>query len=132
MKRGEIWTVSGGTGYAGKPRPAVIVQSDEFEETFSLTICGFTRDETAAPLFRLPIEPNERNGLRHACRLMVDKVMTVPKDKVGRRVGVLDDDDVLRMNRALIVFLGLGSKSRSRRSPVAGGRLSTAQMRPTR
>jgi mRNA-degrading endonuclease toxin of MazEF toxin-antitoxin module len=64
MRRGEIWTVSGGKDYAGKPRPAVILQDDRFDGTASITICAFTTDETEAPLFRLPVEPNERNGLR--------------------------------------------------------------------
>jgi mRNA interferase MazF len=107
MKRGDIWTVAGGKNYAGKPRPVVIVQDDSFDATDSITICGFTTDETEAPLFRLPVEPNERNGLRTACRLMVDKITTVPKTKVGPRVGRLDDEDILRLNQAVLVFLGL-------------------------
>ena len=64
MRRGEIWTVAGGKDYAGKPRPVVIVQDDSFDATDSITICAFTTDETDAPLFRLAVEPNERNGLR--------------------------------------------------------------------
>ncbi len=64
MRRGDIWTVSGGKDYAGKPRPVVIVQDDAFDATDSITICAFTTDPTEAPLFRLPVEPNERNGLR--------------------------------------------------------------------
>jgi mRNA interferase MazF len=64
MRRGEIWTVAGGKDYAGKPRPIVILQDDSFEGTASVTVCAFTTDETEAPLFRLPVEPNERNGLR--------------------------------------------------------------------
>jgi mRNA interferase MazF len=117
MRRGEIWTVSGGTGYAAKPRPAVIVQDDSFGGTASITICAFTTDVTEAPLFRLPVEPNDRNGLRATCRLMVDKITTVPKSKVGARVGRLDDEDILRLNRAVLVFLGLavspGTKRRA-------------------
>jgi mRNA interferase MazF len=106
MKRGDIWTVVGGQDYAGKPRPVVIIQDDSFDATNSITICAFTTDETDAPLFRLPVEPNERNGLRAACRLMVDKIATVPKTKVGLRVGRLDDEDILRLNQAVLVFLG--------------------------
>ena len=64
MKRGDIWTVSGGGDYAGKPRPVVIVQDDVFDATQSITVCAFTTDETDAPLFRVLVEPNERNGLR--------------------------------------------------------------------
>ncbi len=112
MRRGEIWTVSGGKHYAGKPRPVVIVQDDSFDETDSITICSFTTDSTEAPLFRLPVEPNERNGLRFPSRLMVDKITTVPKSKVGERVGRLDDEDLVRLNQALMVFLGLALSPR--------------------
>lgn len=107
MRRGEIWTVSGGRGYAGKPRPAVIVQDDGFDATTSVTLCAFTTDPTDAPLFRLPIEPSELNGLRQPSRLMVDKITTVPRTRLGRRVGTLDAEDVVRLNRAVLVFLGL-------------------------
>lgn len=115
MRRGEIWTVSGGKDYAGKPRPVVIVQDDSFDATNSITICAFTTDETDAPLIRLPVEPSERNGLRSPCRLMVDKVTTVPKSKIGSQVGRLDDEDVLRLNQAVIVFLGLAVSPRAGR-----------------
>ena len=107
MKRGEIWTVAAGAGYAGKPRPVVILQDDRFDATDSITICAFTTDPTEAPLFRLPIEPSEANGLRAPCRLMVDKLTTVPKAKVGGRIGRLGDEDIVRLNRAMLVFLGM-------------------------
>ena len=64
MRRGDVWTVAGGKDYAGKARPVVILQDDSFDGTESITICAFTTDETEAPLFRLAVEPNERNGLR--------------------------------------------------------------------
>ena len=115
MRRGDIWTVAGGKDYAGKPRPVVIVQDDSFDTTDSITICAFTADETEAPLFRLTIEPNARNGLRVACRLMVDKITTVPKTKVGARVGRLDDEDIFRLNQAALVFLGLAVSPRTKR-----------------
>jgi mRNA interferase MazF len=115
MRRGDIWTIAGGKDYAGKPRPAVIVQDDSFDGTDSITICAFTTDETEAPLFRLAVEPNERNGLRVACRLMVDKITTVAKVKVGARLGRLDDEDVLRLNQAVLVFLGLAVSPRAKR-----------------
>ena len=113
MKRGEIWTVAGGKDYAGKPRPVVIIQDDRFELLDSITVCAFTTDETDAPLFRLRVEPNERNGLRATCHLMLDRISTVPKAKVGARVGQLDDADILRLNRAAFVFLGLAISSRA-------------------
>jgi mRNA interferase MazF len=112
MRRGDIWTVSGGKDYAGKPRPVVIVQDDSFDGTDSVAVCAFTTDETEAPLFRLPVAPNERNGLRAPCRLMVDKIVTIPKSKFGARVGRLDDEDILRLNRAVLVFLGLAVSPR--------------------
>jgi mRNA interferase MazF len=102
-----VWTVSGGAAYTGKPRPAVIVQEDRFESTSSITLCAFTTDPTDAPLLRLLVEPSDRNGLAGASRLMVDKITTVPKSRLGKRVGKLDAEDVLRLNRALTVFLGL-------------------------
>jgi mRNA interferase MazF len=116
LRRGEIWTVAGGKDYAGKPRPVLIVQDDSFSATDSITICAFTTDETDAPLFRLPVHPNERNGLRAACRLMVDKIATVPKTKVGARVGRLDDADILRLNQAVLLFLGLAVSPKRRQA----------------
>lgn len=113
MERGEIWTVAGGKDYAGKPRPAVIVQDDNFDATDSITVCPFTTGESEAPLFRLDIEPNERNGLRARSRLMVDKITTLAKSKIGTQVGRLDDEDVLRLNRAMLVFLGLAGSQRT-------------------
>jgi mRNA interferase MazF len=115
VKRGEIWTVAGGKDYAGKPRPVVIVQDDRFDATDSITICAFTTDETDAPLFRLPVPPNAHNGLRATCRLMVDKVATAPKAEVGARIGRLDNEDILRLNQAALVFLGLAVSPRARR-----------------
>ena len=112
-ERGEIWTIAGGKDYAGKPRPAVILQDDRFDAAASITICAFTTDPTDAPLFRLLIEPNVDNGLRAPCRLMVDKITTVPKAKVGTQIGRLGDDDVLRLNRAILVFLGLAGPASS-------------------
>ncbi|GLS21521.1 putative endoribonuclease MazF [Labrys miyagiensis] len=115
MRRGEVWTISGGKDYAGKPRPAVIVQDDCFDATDSITICAFTTDPTDAPLFRLVVEQNERNGLRAACRLMVDKITTVPKAKLGTQVGRLDEEDIVRLNQAMTVFLGMAVSPRSGR-----------------
>jgi mRNA interferase MazF len=106
MRRGEVWTVSS-SGYAGKPRPAVIIQDDRFDATASVTVCVFTTDKTEAPLFRIRIGPSDANGLRTESRLMVDKITTVPKDRLGERIGRLDNADMVRLNRAILVFLGL-------------------------
>ena len=114
MRRGEIWTVAGGPDNAGKPRPVVVIQDDRFDGTDSITICPFTTDDTVGSLIRIPIDPSERNGLRVRSNLMVDKITTVPKAKVGSRIGWIDDEDVVRLNRAILVFLGLAaSPSRS-------------------
>jgi len=102
-----VWTASGGKDYAGKPRPVVIVQDDRFDATDSITICAFTSDPTDAPLIRIAVEPSNANGLETTSRLMVDKITTVPKRKLGTRVGQLAAEDVVRLNRAMMIFLGL-------------------------
>lgn len=113
MKRGEIWTVAGGKDYASKPRPVVILQDNCFDMTDSITVCAFTTDPTDAPLFRLLVQPGATNGLRSPCRLMVDKITTVPKARLGALVGRLADEDVVRLNRAVLVFLGIAAPSKS-------------------
>jgi len=105
MIRGEIWTGSGGA-YAGKPRPVVVLQSDRFD-TDSVTICPFTTDPSDAPLLRLDIAPTGTNGLAEFSRIMVDKITTMPRGKLGRRIGRLGDEDMLCLNRAALIFLGL-------------------------
>ena len=107
MTRGEIWTAGAGSRYVGKPRPVVIVQDDRFDATDSVTVCSFTTDPTEAPMFRLRIEPDEINGLREACSLMVDKITTVPRSKLGERVGRLSDEQMVALGRAVLVFFGL-------------------------
>lgn len=107
MRRGEIWTAAAGTGYVGKPRPIAVVQDDRFDATDSVTVCAFTTDLTDAPLFRLRFEPDEQNGLREPCSLMVDKITTVPRAKLGERVGRLNDEEMVRLGRAILVFFGL-------------------------
>lgn len=75
----------------------------------SVTICPFTTDPTDAPLFRLLVEATPANGLSADCRLMVDKVTTVRGTKLGDRLGALADADVVRLNRALVTFLGIAA-----------------------
>jgi len=113
VNRGEIWTVAGGEGYAGKPRPVLILQDDRFRNTASVTLCAFTTDPTEAPIFRLPIEPTDENGLHVSSRLMVDKIVTVPRTKLRARIGKLGIEDMVRLNRAILVFLGIASKNAS-------------------
>ena len=99
--------MAGGPGYASKPRPAVIIQEDGFTETLSIAVCPLTSQPIEAPMLRIQVAPSPENGLRAASRLMVDKVTTVPKSRLGQRIGRLADDDLLRLNRSLLVFLGL-------------------------
>jgi mRNA interferase MazF len=85
----------------------VILQDDRFDATASITVCAFTTDPTVAPLIRLPVSPTASNGLKRLSRLMVDKITTVSKVKLGERIGRLDNEDMARLNRAVLVFLGL-------------------------
>jgi mRNA interferase MazF len=111
VKRGDVWTIAGGPDYAGKPRPAVVLQDDAFDATASVTICPFTTHLIDAPLIRLPIEASEENGLRKPSQLMVDKITTVSKKKAEDRIGRLANDDLVRLNRGVHVFLGLAGSS---------------------
>ena len=115
-ERGEIWTVSGGSAYTGKPRPAVIVQDDRFDATGSVAVCAFTTDPTDAPLFRIPVSPTEQNGLSDPCRLMVDKITTVPRSRIGSLIGRLEPEHIVSLNRAIVVFLGLAETTGRRRN----------------
>ena len=107
MKRGEIWTSASSVDYGSKPRPVVIIQDDRFNEIDSITICPLTSDPVSAPYFRLPLMPTDKNGLLHPCRLMVDKITTVPRAKLRSHIGRLNDEDMVRLNRTIMVFLGI-------------------------
>jgi mRNA interferase MazF len=107
MKRGEVWTVAGGPDYVGKPRPAIVIQDDSFADTASITICSLTTTILPAQLARVTVEPSSTNGLRVVSQIMADKVTTVARVKLGRRIGHLGDPDMVRLDRALLTFLGL-------------------------
>lgn len=107
MKRGEIWTVAGGADYAGKPRPVVIVQDDRFSGTASVTVCPLTTNPVDTPIFRQLVEPSAGNGLAQPSRIMVDKLMTVPRTKIGQRIGQLEAGHMVWIGQAVLVFLGL-------------------------
>jgi mRNA interferase MazF len=113
VKRGETWIVSGGSDYAGKPRPAVIVQDDRFDATASIIVCLLTSDPLESDLARPPVEPSETNGLKTPSKLMVDKIGAIPKSNMGKRIGRLSEEDMARLNRTMMVFLGLASTGRS-------------------
>jgi mRNA interferase MazF len=108
VKRGDVVTVSVQGDY-GKPRPAVVVQSDLFNETHpSITLLPLTSTIIDAPLLRLTIDPGRANGLRRVSQVMVDKLLTLPRDKVGDTIGRLDEDVMIRVTRALAMWLGIG------------------------
>ena len=107
-----MWSAAGGPDYAGKPRPVVIVQDDSFSETASISLCSLTTTDIGPAEFRVPIEPDPDNGLRRRSWAMVDKIATVPRGKLGARLGRLAASDTARLNRAMVVFLGLAGGAR--------------------
>jgi mRNA interferase MazF len=107
LKRGEIWTVSGGADYTGKPRPAIILQNDEFDATPSVTVCPLSRTSLETVYARFTLAPSESTGLEVQSQVMVDKISTIPRSKVGRQIGKLDRADLIRLNRRVVIFLGL-------------------------
>lgn len=107
MKRGDVYTAAARGRYTGKPRPVVIVQDDRFDATASITVCPLTTNPVEAPLTRILIEPSPLHTLDRPSRLMVDKVMTIPRANLNEHLGRLPDADVVKLNRALIVFLGI-------------------------
>lgn len=106
MRRGDLVTVAMPGDY-GKPRPALVIQSDRFSETGSLTILLLSASIVAAPLIRLTVEPTPENGLRKPTQVMVDKAMSVKRERLGAPFGRLDDDAMLAVTRSLAVFLGV-------------------------
>lgn len=106
MKRGDVVTVAL-SGDFGKPRPAVVVQSDLFAEHPSVTLLPVTSELRELPLFRIPIEANETNGLARNSEVMVDKIQTVSRAKIGARIGSLPDGAMLAVTRSLALFIGI-------------------------
>lgn len=109
MNRGELYTAAARGTYTSKPRPVVIVQDDRFDATASVTVCPLTTDPTEAPLLRIPVPTEEGNGLSVDTTLMVDKLTTMRRENLHQRLGRLDDEIMLRLSRALVVFLGIAS-----------------------
>jgi mRNA interferase MazF len=107
MRRGDVVTVAAAGDYC-KPRPAVIVQTDALPiEHGSVVVCQMTSELSTAPDFRVTVEPTAANGLRARSQVMADKPVTIRRDRVGRRIGRLDDQDILRLNVALAFVVGL-------------------------
>jgi len=105
MKRGEVVTVVVPGAY-GKPRPALIIQSDLFDEHPSVTILPITSELRDTPLFRITVTSTPENGLLKTSQVMVDKTQSVPRNKIGKTLGRCDDATMLSVNRALALFLG--------------------------
>ena len=105
VKRGDMVTVVLPRAY-GKPRPALVIQSDLFDEHPSVTILPVTSDLRDTPLFRITVESTSENGLLKTSQVMVDKSQSVPRNKIGKTLGRLDDAALLSVNRALALFLG--------------------------
>lgn len=107
MKRGDLVTIAL-PGDFGKPRPALIIQSDLFDQIPTVTVLLISGTPQDTPLLRLSIEPDDENGLRKPSQIMVDKVMTMRRDKVGAPFGKLNAETMVSINRLLAVFLGFG------------------------
>ena len=106
MKRGDLVTIAL-PGDFGKPRPALIIQSDNFDQTGTVTVLLVSGTLVDAPLIRKTIEPTPTNGLRKRSQVMVDKAMSVKRDKIGGVIGQLDPVDMLAVTRALAVFFDI-------------------------
>jgi mRNA interferase MazF len=108
VTRGAIVTVAAKGAYTGKPRPALVVQSDLFNPTHqSVTICPITSDSVDAPLFRITLPPGARTGLRTTSQIMIDKIVSVPRSAVGDQLGSCDDAELAAVDEALRRWLSL-------------------------
>jgi len=106
MRRGSVVTIAM-QGDFGKPRPALVVQSNLFERHPSVSVLPITSDIVDAPLFRINVAPSGQNGLRLPSQIMIDKIGTALQEKIGSVIGELEDDKMLAVNRAMLVFFGL-------------------------
>jgi len=106
MTRGSLVTIAA-QGDFGKPRPALVIQADQFDETASLTVLPLTSDLVEAPLLRVSLEPTPENGLERRSQVMVDKALTLKRLRVGSRIGQVDATKLLEVERCLAVLLGI-------------------------
>ena len=107
MRRGDIHIAAARDAYTGKPRPIIIVQDDRFDATASVAVCPLTTDPVEAPLTRIPVEATTSTGIEQPSKIMVDKITTMPRANIRQHLGRLADADLIRLDRALLVFLGL-------------------------
>lgn len=106
VNRGDFVTIAM-PGDFGKPRPALVIQSDQFKEHATVTILLVTTTLIEAPLFRVSVQPGKKNGLQKSSQVMVDKVMTVKRNKLGAAFGTASDEVMLEVGRCLAVFVGI-------------------------
>ncbi|HET9112985.1 MAG TPA: type II toxin-antitoxin system PemK/MazF family toxin [Burkholderiales bacterium] len=106
MKRGDFVTIAL-QGDSGKPRPALVIQSDQFNEHATVTVLPVSSTLVDAPLFRINIQPNVENGLDKPSQIMVDKTMAIKRDKLGHAFGYADTKTLIEIERCLAVFLGI-------------------------
>ena len=106
MRRGDFVTVAM-QGDFGKPRPALVIQSEQFSEHTTVTVLPVTSTLVAAPLLRVTVQPTPESGLQKPSQVMVDKAMTMKRDKVGPAFGRIDADVLVEIERCLAVFLGI-------------------------
>lgn len=109
MRRGDVHIAAARGVYTGKPRPVVIVQDDRFGATASVTVCPLTTNPVEAPLTRIAVERTADLGIEQPSRVMIDKITTMPRANVRDHLGRLADADLIRLDRALLVFLGLAA-----------------------
>ena len=106
MRRGDLVTIAV-QGDFGKPRPALVIQCDQYSEHATVTVLPVTSALVAAPLFRITMKPSTENGLQKRSQVMADKAVTVKRDKVGPTFGRIDADSMIEVERSLAVFLGI-------------------------
>ena len=106
MKRGDLVTIAM-QGDFGKPRPALVIQANPFNEHSSVTVLPVTSNLVDAPLLRVPAQPSAKNGLKKSSQIMIDRVLTVRRDKVGAIIGHLESETLREIERCLVVFLGI-------------------------
>jgi mRNA interferase MazF len=106
MRRGDLVTVAAPGDY-GKPRPALVIQSDLFDELPSVALCLVTSTLRDTPIFRITVDPSSANGLQRISQIQIDKIVTVARERVGRVIGRIDDDTLIKVNRSLAVFVGI-------------------------
>ncbi len=106
MRRGDFVTIAMQADF-GKPRPALVIQADRFSDHASATVLPITSELVAAPLLRVTVQPSAENGLQKSSQVMVDKALTVRRDKVGPTFGCINSDALVEVERCLAVFLGI-------------------------